>query len=130
MARVTTYQDSRPFVVQPNTLVYDTGRDIDWANTDGETTIPAGTAVVIIVASGKICPWATKPGSEAAAGILAAGADQNDRTGTPGHAMIIGGNLFENLLSSYEETDWADIKTSLNLLGTWVWQTYADSRAT
>lgn len=129
MPRVTTYQEGRPFVVQPDTLIYDTGRDIDWANNGGETTIPAGTAVVIIAASGKICPWATKPGAEAAAGILAADADQNDRSGTPGHAMLIGGNIFENLLISYEETDWADIKTSLNLLGTWVWQTYVDNRA-
>lgn len=126
MPRVTTYQDSLPFVAQPDSLLFDMGRDIDWSNTGSATTIPAGTTMVIIAASGKMCPYATKPGAETAAGILMAGADLNDRSGTPGHGLIIGGNLFENLLVSFADADWADQKSDLG--AAFAWQTYEDDR--
>lgn len=128
MARTYTYTDSKPFVAQPDTLEYDMGRDIDWDNNGGATTVPAGTVMVIIAASDKMCPWATRPGAETAVGILAAGADQNDRSGTPGHALIVGGNIFENLVTTYPHASWATIKTELDAAGHWVWQTYGDNR--
>jgi hypothetical protein len=128
MPRVTTYTDSRPYIAQLDTLVFDMGRDIDWANNNSLTTIPAGTTMVIL-AGGMMCPYAYKPGAETAAGILLAGADMNDRSGTPGHALIIGGSVYENLLISYEDADWADQKTDLDAAGRWNWFTYEDDRA-
>lgn len=128
MPRVTTVDDALPFVAQENTLEYSEGKFIDWDNNGGNDTIPAGTTVCIIAASGLICDWATKPGAEAAYGILLASADKNDRSGNVGHAVLTGGIIFENMLTSYLDADWAAQKTSLDLVTRFVWRTYADDR--
>ena len=126
MTRVTTITDALPYIAQPSSLDYDMGRDIDWTNTGGETTIPAGTVMCIIVASGKMCPRLTRPATETAEGLLLASVDQNDKTGRAGHGLIIGGVIFENLTPDFSDAAWATMKGELtaNFHGL----TYADDR--
>jgi len=126
MARVVTHDDALPFVAQPNSLLFDMGRDIDWDNTDDETLIPAGTPMSLIAASGKMCPRLTRPGTEVAYGVLVASADKNDKSGLPGHGLIIGGVLFENLTPDFGDAAWATIKSEIGAAV--IWLTYSDDR--
>jgi hypothetical protein len=101
------------------------GRDIDWTNTGSATTIPGGTAMAVL-ASGKMCPRLTIPGSETAVGFLIASADMNDESGRAGHGLIIGGVVFENLIADYVDAAWATIKAELPT--TFQFVTYGDDR--
>ena len=125
MARVVTYDDALPFVAQPSSLLFDMGRDIDWTETSSATLVAAGTTMSIL-ASGKICPRLTRPGTEVAVGVLTASADKDDKSGLAGYGMIIGGVLFENLLGDFTDAAWATIKSELG--ASFLWHTYADDR--
>ena len=125
MARVVTHDDALPFVAQPSSLLFDMGRDIDWDETGSATLIAAGTPMSLL-ASGAMCPRLTRPGTEVAYGILVASADKNDKTGLPGHGLIIGGVLFENLTPEFADAAWATIKTEIGAAV--IWLTYADDR--
>jgi len=125
MARVVTHDDALPFVAQPNSLLYDMGRDIDWDETSSATLVAAGTPMSLL-ASGKMCPRLTRPGAEVAYGILVASADKNDKSGLPGHGLIIGGVLFDNLTPEFEDAAWATIVTELG--AAFIWLTYSDDR--
>jgi len=112
-ARTTTYDDGSAFIADPSSLVRDPGRDIDWDETGGDETIPAGT-VMSQLASGAICPRATQPGAEGAYGILTASADKNDRTGHAAKGLLLGGLFYEEMLPTYSDVAWATIKAELN----------------
>ena len=125
MTRTDTVADALPFVAQPSSLNYDMGRDIDWANTGGATTIPASTSMSLL-ASGKMCPRLTRPGTEVAYGILVASADKDDLSEADAYGLLIGGVLFENLTEDFSDAAWATIKGELSSLFQWL--TYGDDR--
>jgi hypothetical protein len=95
------------FVVDPNYIARNSGRQIDWDNVPdsyrpgggtGAKLIPAGQAVCELT-GGKIIPRVNRPGSEACAGFLETTAIENE----PGHSksgysVIVGGVLYEPLL--------------------------------
>lgn len=127
--RVTTVEDSTPFIAQPSSLLFDMGRGIDWDNTGSATTLPAGTIMCIIAASGKMCPRLTRPAAETAYGVLLASADEDDDSGYAGKGLIIGGILFENMTPDFADASWATMKTELAAAGnTFQWLTYGDDR--
>lgn len=125
MTRTTVYDDAVPFVAQPSSLDYDMGRNIDWDNAGGATSIPAGTAMSIL-ASGEICPYANRPATEAALGLLVASANSDDRSGYAGHGLIIAGSIFENLLPDFAGGSWVAITGDLSTAFHWL--TYEDDR--
>lgn len=125
MTRTDTVADALPFVAQPSSLNYDMGRDIDWANTGGATTIPASTSMSLL-ASGKMCPRLTRPATEVAYGILVASADKDDLSEADAYGLLIGGVLFENLTEDFSDAAWATIKGELSSLFQWL--TYGDDR--
>ena len=126
MTRTTTLADALPFVAQPSSLNYDMGRDIDWTNTGGETTIPAGTVMCLIAATGKMCPRLTRPAAETAYGLLVASADQDDKSGLAGHGLIIGGVILANLTPDFSDAAWATMVSEMS--DNFNWLTYADDR--
>lgn len=131
----TTTTASQPaFVVDWNSITRNSGRIIDWAQVsganytraDGSKFVKAGVPLVQL-ASGKVAPYANRPGTETAIGLLMSFADQNSRVDpVSGYGVIIGGVIYENLLP---ETLAAGIKTDLATAGTgFSWQTYQDNR--
>lgn len=128
MERTETITDSLPFVAQPSSLDFDMGRDIDWTNAGtGVTTLPAGTVMCIIAASGKMCPRLERPGAEVAVGLLAASADQEDSdVGIAGHGLILSGVIFENLCPDYADAAWATMKGEMS--ASFHWLAYGDDR--
>ena len=88
--------------------------------------VKSGT-VVVQLASGKICPRASRPGAEVAIGLLFGTAQQGEPAhAITGYGVIVGGVIFDNLLP--EGVPIAGIKTELDAGGTkFSWQTYVDS---
>jgi hypothetical protein len=124
MERTETLTDALPFIGQQSSLDFDMGRDIDWTNAGtGVTTLPAGTVMCIIAATGKMCPRLERPGAETAVGLLAASADMNS---IAGHGLILGGVIFENLCPDYADAAWATMKGEMS--ANFHWLTYGDDR--
>jgi hypothetical protein len=95
--------------------------------------IPAGT-VVAELASGKVVPRASRPGSEVATGILETAANEDSVSdAATGYSVIVGGNLYENQLPDADPTTGllpSGYKTELAAAGTgFAFEQYADSRA-
>lgn len=95
-------------------------------------TIPALTPMVELT-SGAIVPYAERPGSEKACGLLATDATEgNPINSLSGFGLIIGGAIYENLVPTASGTPKvlaSGIKTNLAELGTgWSWHQYGDSR--
>ena len=88
--------------------------------------MPAGTVMCIIAATGQMSPRLTRPGTETAVGLLLASIDQNDKTGSAGHGLILGGVVFENLTPDFGDAAWATMKSEMS--GNFHWLTYADDR--
>lgn len=122
------------FVADWNTIARNTGRQVDWTvvsganytRADGSKFIKAGVPVVQL-ANGKIAPYANRPGTETAIGLLfdfADAASKNDAL--TGYAVLVGGVIYSNLLP---ETLVAGVLTDLAAAGTgFNYQTYVDSR--
>jgi hypothetical protein len=93
----------------------------------GKKRLRAGTPVAEDATSGKVFPRdATNP----ATGLLATDAQEADTSAAlSGFGVIVGGAIYQNLLPG--GTPAGAIKTELNTNGyAWVWETYADDRAT
>lgn len=92
----------------------------------GVKSLPAGTVMVEISASKKICPRASRPSSETATGFLASAAHQDSKTDAlTGYGMIIGGTVYQNLLP--EGTPNSTVKNELQAAGTgFAWEDYAN----
>lgn len=120
------------FVADWNSITRNTGRMIDWSVVSGAAylaggvkQIKAGTPMAQL-ASGKIVPYANRPGTETAIGLLYSTAIEGlESHAGSGYGVIIGGVVFENLLP---EALSGGIKTDLQAAGTgFAFQTYADS---
>lgn len=137
----TTYQISSPgFIVDDNSIVRGTGRQIDWANvaTDGtfgatgSRVIPAGTAMGTLLGAGKGSPRvaATNP----ATFLLATDAPEDSTVAAlSGFGDLVGGAVYENLLPDATggppRALPAAVKTELSAAGTgFAFFTYSDVR--
>lgn len=119
------------FVVDPHTLVRNSGRQVDfaaWAATHtnaqtGKVEIPAGTIVDEDV-DGKLIPSA----DDAASGILATDAIEGDRSAAKtGYGVLVGGVLYSNLLPAAPT---AGQIANLNAAGTgFTFEVYEDDRS-
>jgi hypothetical protein len=92
----------------------------------GLKSLSAGTVMVEISASKKICPRASRPGSETAVGLLASGAHQDSKSdAVTGYGLFVGGVIYQNLLP--EGTPNGTVKTELNAAGTgFAWEDYSN----
>lgn len=73
-------------------------------STDSGKFIPAGT-VVCELSTGKIVPRSSRPGAETATGIIETGANEDSESDSlSGYGVIVGGNLYENLLPDSDPT--------------------------
>lgn len=132
---------SRPgFVVDPNSMERNGGRQIDWANvsaayldaTTGKKILPAGTIIGEALGAGLVSPRvaATNP----ATGILATQAIQDDQAAAiSGYGIYRGGVVYESLLpdaAGAPKVLAAAFKTELAAAGcTFKFEQYSDNRA-
>lgn len=96
----------QPFVADRDSLDFDTGHSINWANVasdgtygvTGKRVIPAGTRMgELINGDGRISPRVVT--TNPATGILATDAVENSETDAlSGYGLIKGGVLYDNLL--------------------------------
>lgn len=98
----------------------------------GDKTILAGT-IMAELSGGKLVPRKDRPGSETATGILETSATEDNREDAlTGYGIIVGGVIYQNLLpedgDSFFATAIGELETAGVGLG-WVWETYADDRA-
>jgi hypothetical protein len=137
-----SFQVSQPgFIVDYQSIVLNSGRQIDWANvaagfvdaTTGKKVLPAGTVVGELLGGGKVSPRVVT--TNPATGILAAQALEGDLDAAlSGYGVIVGGRLYENLLPDATggppATLAAAIKTELgtNSHG-FSFETYSDDRS-
>lgn len=137
-----TYQVSRPgFVADPNSVVQDVGRQIDWDNVDaayadavtGKKVLPAGTVVgELLSGDGKVSPRVVT--TNPAIGILITDAIQDDPSAAKtGYGVYRGGHFWENLLPDAAGGPpavlAAAIKTELAANGAyWLFTSYSDNR--
>lgn len=133
----TTHPSRASFIADPHSIDrHGTGVQIDWTNvsevdTAGVKIIPAGKVVGTLLGSGKVSPRVD--GTNPAAGILETGARYGD-TSSPGGGMVgmlVGGNIYENLLPDAAGTPRVisqDMKDELATAGCrFYYQTYADA---
>jgi hypothetical protein len=99
----------------------------------GQKSIPAGK-VMCELASGKVCPRDSRPGSETAMALLETTAIEGEPSqAKTGFGMIVGGVIYENLLPDASGgTISSTYKTELQTAGVgtgFAWQQYADNRS-
>jgi hypothetical protein len=104
--RTTSYVSTAGFVADAKSIVrLNGGRQIDWANvasgyidaTSGKKVLKAGTVIGTLLGSGKVSPRVVT--TNPAAGFLETDAVEGDPAAPlSGYGIIVGGNLFENLL--------------------------------
>lgn len=132
MARTTYYVGGAPqFVADRDTIQQDGGRQIDWTQTDDNTSLPAGS-IMAVLSSGKLAWAGDPPGAETATHILLTDANQDDEAASlSGYATIVGGVIYSNLLPDSGETDFSDWLDELAAVGVgnFSWQTAADNTA-
>lgn len=135
MPRTTSYPSRAAFIADPNSIVRDTGRQIDWAHvaTDGtygatgSRVIPAGTVMgQLLSGASTISPRVVT--TNPAVGILETDAVENDPSAAAsGYGFILGGAVYQNLLASGVPD--GTTKTELNAAGTgFAFLTYSDAR--
>lgn len=141
MGRVNYVLSSPGFVVDPESVSLNSGRQIDWTRVgaafgaDGEKRVPAGTVMAeldsgLIVprtedytAAGAVDPLAAAP----AGGILVADAHQKANSDSKsGYGVYVGGVFYEQLLPDVGDADFSDFKTELG--SRFVFDKYEDSR--
>ena len=134
----STYTSTRPgFVADPESIVRNSGRQIDWAhvstdNADGKKILVAGTVVGELLGAGKISPRVVT--TNPAAGILESTAVEGDPSASrSGYGVIIGGHLYANRLPDATGTPKvlaAAVLTELRANGfAFSFEQFADSRA-
>jgi hypothetical protein len=104
MPRTTRTHSTPNFVVDPHTLVRNSGRQIDWDavgaeyEREGRKFIPAGTPVGE-TAGGEGNQILVAPNAAAPVGLLASDAIEGDRSAAKtGYGVLIGGVIYRNLL--------------------------------
>lgn len=135
LVEVTTDADAgdTTLTVEPLPHSLDSG-DSAIISGSGDKVIPAGT-VVAQLSSGKIVPRASRPGAETATGILETPAQENSKSDAlTGYSVIVGGNLYENLLPDATGSPAVlptAYKNELNAanISNFVFEQYYDSRA-
>lgn len=135
MPRTTSFPSRAGFIADDNSIVRDTGRQIDWAHvaTDGtygatgSRVIPAGTVMGELLSGAKtVSPRVVT--TNPAVGILETDASENDPVAAKsGYGFIIGGAVYQNLLAGGAPD--ATTKGELNGAGTgFAFLTYSDAR--
>jgi hypothetical protein len=130
---------TRPVADEKSIMRHGTGVQIDWTNvaagylnaTTGKKELPAWTVLGTLLGSGKASPRVD--GSNPAVGFLETPAVEGD-TSAPGggmYGMVVGGNLYENLLPEASGSPAvlnSDVKDELaaNSLG-FYYQQYGDT---
>lgn len=137
MPRVTTRVTTPGFIVDHESVVRSSGRQIDWANVstlnaDGKKYLEAGTVVGELLGTGKVSPRVVT--TNPAIGILETAAVEGERDAAlSGYGVIVGGHLYANLLPDATGTPAVlptAVVTELNANGyAWSFEQYADSRA-
>lgn len=140
MGRNSYILSSPGFVVDPESVSLNSGRQIDWDQVSaafgaaGEKVIPAGT-IVAELDSGLIVPRTddieTAPASAVTApavGVLVASAHQKSLSDSKsGYGVYMGGVFYETLMPDAGDAGIATFKTELG--NRFVFESYADNRS-